>query len=118
MGGKVDSNAPTREALSSQLASKYGSHVTTDWLVEHGITTEENITSAVEDTGRYAQDLESFIGGLSSGIEGVETQEMTELDEQWAIDKRKTMKKGKTSLLSGGTTGLGVEETVSTSLLK
>ena len=118
MGGSTtDAGAAADTAFESQLKSKYGSHVTKDWGIEHGIFTQAQVDAWTEDKGRYSDDYSDILSGFGSKIGDVETSEMTELDEQWAIDKRKTMKKGKTSLLSGGTTGLGVDANKSTSLL-
>ena len=104
------------QVLGEQLASKYGSHVTKAWGLEHGLFTQEDIDA--QFGGQAEGSFEDFIGGLGEKVEATEAQEMGQLDEEWAIKKRKTMKEGKKSLLSGGTTGLGLEATTSNSLLK
>ena len=107
------------QVLNEKLSSKYGAHVTKDWGMEHGLFTQEDLDT-VFNTGQTetGESFEDFISGLSGGVEATEAQEMGQLDEEWAIKKRKTMKEGKKSLLSGGTTGLGLEATTSNSLLK
>jgi hypothetical protein len=95
---EAESELTEQERLDKieSLKTTYGDYVTDEWLTSHGLTaysTPEEIQSVIDE-------------------------EMIQLDEDWAVEQRKTMKQGKSSLLSGGTTGLGLEDTQTNSLLQ
>lgn len=98
--------------IDKKLSGEFGSHVNIDWLKKHGIQYYAPLQDDATDAA-----WESMFSKIRSQVEGQTATEMTELDEDWAIKKRKTMKQGKRSLLSGGELGIGGGASAPRSLL-